>query len=285
MSSPSHSLNSHPVAQHYGKPGLLQAIEAGFINVGKDPTAISVEDLAPVDQFHLGGNKSTLQVAALAAVQPSENVLDVGGGIGGPARYLASSTGCHVTVVDLTEEFIRTGRTLTERVGLSDKVSFVHGNALAMPFPDGSFDLAWTQHATMNIADKNGLYREIFRVLKPGGRFVMHDILAGTGEPLYFPVPWAKTPDISFVFTETVIRSEIEGAGFTPVTWNDESDSGIEWMEERMAAIKTMVARNEPLPPNMTTLLGPQAPTMFANVLRAMREKRLRVIQAIFRKP
>ena len=164
---------------------------------GKDPAALTIEDLAPIDQLHARGSEATLELARLAGITAGMRVLDVGGGLGGPARTLASAFGCSVEVLDLTEEFCRAGEMLTARTGLADLVCFRQGNALKMPYPGAGFDVAWTQHSSMNIADKERLYAEIQRVLRPGGRLALHEILAGPVSPIHFPVPWARDPDLS----------------------------------------------------------------------------------------
>lgn len=164
--------------RHYGRADLLEAILAAVRATGKDPDALTPDDLAPIDQFHTRGKPATIELATLAGLRAGMRVLDVGGGIGGPARTLAAEFGCSVTVLDLTEAYVRTGEAITARLGLSDRVSFRHGSALALPFADGSFDAAWTQHSSMNVADKAQMYAEIRRVLRPGGIFALHEVMA-----------------------------------------------------------------------------------------------------------
>ena len=147
------------VSRHYGWSGLMETIEEEIRRNGIDPTRVTVDELAPVDNYHWHRLAGTLALARVAAITADDSVLDVGGGIGGPARQLAHRYGCRVTVLDLTAEYCAVGERLTAWTHLADQVSFVCGNALAMPFPDGSFDVVWTQHASMNIADKAGLYR------------------------------------------------------------------------------------------------------------------------------
>ncbi|CAA9452538.1 MAG: hypothetical protein AVDCRST_MAG80-2450 [uncultured Rubrobacteraceae bacterium] len=146
-------------------------------------------------------------------------VLDVGGGLGGPARNLASEIGCSVEVLDVTEEFCRAGEILTTRTGLGDLVSFRHASALDMPHPDASFDVVWMQHSSMNIADKERLYAEIHRVLRPGGHLALHEIMAGPVTPIHFPVPWARGPEISFLRPPEEVRALITGIGFEESAW------------------------------------------------------------------
>ena len=180
---------------------------------------MTVDDLAPVDNYHWHRLAGTLALARAAAISAADNVLDVGGGIGGPARQLAHRYGCRVTVLDLTAEYCAVGETLTAWTNLADQVSFVCGNALAMPFPDGNFDVVWTQHASMNIADKPGLYGEMARVVRVGGRLAFFDVLAGPNQPIHFPVPWASDPSFNFLLSPEETRSLIAEAGFREIAW------------------------------------------------------------------
>ena len=195
------------VNRHYGWSGLMETIEDEIRRNGIDPARVTVDELAPVDNYHWHRLAGTLALARAAAITADDSVLDVGGGIGGPARQLAHRYGCAVTVVDLTAEYCAVGETLTAWTNLEDKVSFVCGNALAMPFPDGSFDVVWTQHASMNIADKAGLYREMARVVRVGGRLAFFDVLAGPNQPIHFPVPWASDPSFNFLLTPDETRA------------------------------------------------------------------------------
>ncbi|MDQ6905724.1 MAG: methyltransferase domain-containing protein [Chloroflexota bacterium] len=266
------------VSAHYTSGDLGEKILVGLRATGKDPDALALDDLTPIDQFHLGGKPATLQLIERAGFRPGMRVLDVGGGLGGPARTLATEAGCTVTVLDLSEEFCEVGTMLTARTGLSDAVTFQHGSALAMPFEDGDFDAAWTQHATMNIADKERLYREIHRVLRPGGRLAMHDAMAGPVQPIHFPVPWARDPSISFLRSAEAVRALLDDAGFREIMWADEGPKILAALQKQA----TISAINGPLPLGIQLLVGSQFPTMLENVGRNLRENRLTIVQAVF---
>jgi ubiquinone/menaquinone biosynthesis C-methylase UbiE len=201
------------------------AILDGLRAAGKDPDALTAEDLAPVDQLHSGGRRGTIELLRLAELQPGIRVLDVGGGLGGPARTLAQELDATVVVLDLSREFCRVGELLTRRTGLTDRVSFLHGDALAMPVPDGTFDAVWMQNAGMSIADKDRLYREVYRVLRTGGRFALQEVVAGPAQPLHFPVVWAADASMSFLVTADELRSLLDRIGFTEVAWADVTES------------------------------------------------------------
>lgn len=261
------------VAGHYGKEGLLESIVAALRAAGKDLDRLAVDDLVLFDQFHLRGRDATLELSHLAGLGRGDRVLDVGGGIGGPARTLAGA-GCSVTVLDLTEEFCRAGAALTERVGLAGSVAFRHGSALAMPFEDAAFDVAWTQHSSMNIEDKERLYAEIARVVRSGGRLAIHEIMAGPEAPPYFPVPWAQVPAISFLRPPEAVRRLVQASGFRERAWRDVSEASLAWLRERLAA---------PAPPlGLHLLLGAAAGEMMRNVARNIEERRITVIEGVF---
>lgn len=266
------------IDEHYGRHDVAAAILAAVQAAGKDPAALTADDLAAVDQFHTRGRDATLELAHLAGVTPTMRVLDVGGGLGGAARTLAHRFGCHVTVLDLTEEYCRAGVVLTARLGLADRVSFRHGDAVALPFADASFDLAWSQHSAMNVEDKARLYREIHRVLRPGGRLALHEIMAGPEAPVRFPVPWARTPATSFLRPAASIRALLGDQGFREVTWSDVSAPSLEWFRQRLAA-----GARAGTPPalGLHLLLGSDFSRMFGNLVRNLAEDRISVIAAV----
>ena len=271
------------VREHYDggvtAAAVLDALAAG----GVDPERPSVSDLWPLDQFHSRGHASTLELAELTGIARGDRVLDVGGGIGGPARTLAADLRCRVTVLDLTEAYCRIGEVLTQRTGLADLVDFRVGNALDLPFDDGSLDVVWTQHASMNIADKPTLYAEMRRVLRPGGRLAMHDIVAAPDEPpLHFPVPWAPVAEISFLQPASAVRSMIAGAGLRELAWRDVTAPSMDWFRERVAG----ASRGGPPPVvGLHLLLGRGIGTALATLLRNLEEGRVSVVMGVFEHP
>jgi SAM-dependent methyltransferase len=209
------------IEAYWGRDGLERAILGALAAAGKNLDALTVDDLAPADQFHGGGKPATDRLARLAGLRPGLRVLDVGGGLGGPARTLAAEHGCRVTVVDLTESYVRTGQALTVRLGLADRVTHVHGNALALDAPPGTVDLVWTQNSGMNIEDKERLYAGVARVLGPGGRLALQEPMAGPVQPVVYPVMWARDARSSFLRPPAEMRALIEAAGFRVRAWED----------------------------------------------------------------
>lgn len=264
------------VASHYSAEDALQRIDANLREHGIDPEHPTLEDLAPYDNFHARGLEATLDLIALANFPAGARVVDVGGGLGGPARALASRANVHVTVLDLTPSFVTNGRILSERLGMSDQVDFELGDGTAMPFADESFDGAWTQHSTMNIENKEALYSEIHRELKPGGKLVMQEVMSAKGEPIAYPVPWASSPEFSFLRPATEMRSLIAAAGFRELAWNDESPKVLE-----VLAPPTEDAPAQQ-PPGQMIIFGPAFIERIRNFGANLRGGKVVVIQALF---
>jgi SAM-dependent methyltransferase len=214
--------NLDGVRDHYRATGLTERLRTALAVFGPEDQRLTPRQLASLDQFHTRGLAATTDLAKLAGITADMSVLDIGSGVGGPARALAASHGCLVTGVDLSEPFVDAARYLTERTGQSGQVSFRTASALELPFDDGHFDVVLLQHVAMNIADRARLYREIRRVLKPGGKFATYDVVLRGGE-LHYPVPWARTPDTSFLLTPDATREAVEEAGFRAVVWQDDS--------------------------------------------------------------
>jgi len=202
------------VASHYATEGLEQGILDALKARGLDVDNLHASDLASADQMHLGGRPATVEFAKALNISASEQLIDIGSGQGGPTRTFADVHGCRATGVDLTEDLVKVARSLTRRCHLDDRVSFKLGSALALPFHDGSFDVATVIHVGMNIADKAKLFAEARRVLKPGGRFGVYDVMRVGDGDFPYPMPWAQTAETSFVETPATYRRLLEAAGF-----------------------------------------------------------------------
>jgi sarcosine/dimethylglycine N-methyltransferase len=214
-------IDARVIGGYWERENLAEAILAALKARGSNLGALTTDELAPVDQFHGGGKPITVRLARLAVAGPGMRVLDVGGGFGGPARTLAVEFGCQVTVVDLTESYVRAARMLTARMGLDDRVSHHVGNALDLTFLDGAFDMVWTQNSGMNIADKERLYAGFHRVLRPGGFLALQEPMAGPVQPIVYPVMWARDASTSFLRPPAEMKAVIEGAGFKVRVWDD----------------------------------------------------------------
>jgi SAM-dependent methyltransferase len=269
--------NFEKVATHYGLAGIEERILSALQDEGIDIDALTPKDLSPIDQFHTRGILATREHAALAAPREGMHVLDVGCGIGGPARYLASTYGCRVTGVDLTAEFVAVARMLTERCRLDHFVDFQQANGLDLPFDDSSFDMVWCQNVTMNIEDKAAFYREIARVLKPGGRFTSTEMATGDAGPPHFPLPWARVPEISFLVPQDEMRTALEGAGFTIIEWRDTS-------AEVVAATQSLTEKARHGKLGIALIAGDDTPERVANSGRSLAEGRLSNVMMVAEK-
>lgn len=267
------------VARHYTQGSLektlLAALEAG----GKDPDKLTIDDLSGIDEFHLGWGAATEELAEDLAFTHAMHVLEVGSGIGGPARHLAHALGCTVTGVDLTPEFVQVAEMLTRRCHLSGRVSFVQASALAMPFEAARFDGATLLHVGMNIKDKVALFKEVRRVLKPGARFGVYDIMSAGKGDLPYPMPWAMTPDTSFVEAPGHYRQALAKAGFSIELERSHRDLALRIGREMKE--KASLNGGSPLGPQV--LMGPSASQRLGNVMAALAEGLIAPVEMITR--
>jgi ubiquinone/menaquinone biosynthesis C-methylase UbiE len=261
------------VREHYNALNLTTRIKAALATIAAEEQTLRIDQIAPLDQFHTRGVLATAELAAAAGLEPSTRVLDVGCGIGGPARYLAATFGCRVTGVDLSPSFIDAANYLTRRCGLSDRATFQVGDALHLPFEDGAFDVIFLQHVAMNIADRSSLYAGMRRMLAPGGRFATYDLVRRDGDVVY-PAPWARDASTSFLLSEGDTRIALEQAGFRTVVWRDDTPAAVQWF-------KAVMTGPPPNGLNLGIVVGPDFQAMTANLSRNIGENRLGVLTAV----
>jgi ubiquinone/menaquinone biosynthesis C-methylase UbiE len=269
-------MDDKAISKHYGISGILDSILSGLESSGKKLESLEPNDLSPIDEFHTRGKESTVEIANLAQIQPNHNILDVGCGLGGSARYIANEYGCSVTGVDLTDEYVDVAKKLTELVKLTDKVSFKQASALELSFPSEKFDIVWTEHTQMNIADKEKFYSELSRVLKPNGRLVFHDIF-GTNNTLYYPTPWAEHESLSSLCTQEEAREAIEKTDFTIEKWIDKSKLSMEFFKEMVNKVQS----SGPPPLGFHLLMGKTAKEKLQNQARNLEENKVTIIQGV----
>jgi ubiquinone/menaquinone biosynthesis C-methylase UbiE len=270
------------ISAHYARGDLLGRLRAALLADGVDPDHPTIEALAPYDHFHGRGLEATEELADLLTVSLDDHILDIGSGIGGPARYIAQRFGARITGIDLTAEFCEVARHLTQVLGLEDRVDFKQGDALAMPFADASFDGAYSMNVSMNIADKAGFYAEIHRVLRPGAWLVLSEIAQGPGGAPAYPTPWARTAESSFLATPEQTREGLEAAGFTVSSLRETAEQSLAYGARSRATVE----RGEK-PPHRAVMLihGEIAQDAMANTARGLAEARIVPIEVLCRKP
>ena len=263
----------------YAPIDIPARIVARLIEAGRDPEHLTREDLANFDEFHAGGRDSTRELARLAAIAEGSKVLDIGCGIGGPARTLAAEFGCQVTGIDLTEGYCQAARMLAAKLGLDGQVSFHCADALDLPFAAESFDIVWSQNTWMNIEDKARFMHEVVRVLRPGGVFALESILAGAVAGIHLPVLWAESPALNFLVTEAEAKALLSGAGLQEHIWLDTTQRSIALQRKR----QEINEREGPPLLSLNMLVPMNFRTKVENVLRNNLEDRTRTVQAIYR--
>jgi ubiquinone/menaquinone biosynthesis C-methylase UbiE len=266
------------VSGHYSRGVLRARLRAALADDGADPHHPTLDALAPYDQFHGRGLDATIEIADALTIGAADHILDIGSGIGGPARYFANRFGCRVTGIDLTAEFCEIARELTDALGLEARVDFNVGDALAMPFPNERFDGAYSMNVSMNIGDKPALYREIHRVLKPGAWLVLSEIARGADKDPEYPTPWASSARTSFLASPEATRSCLIAAGFNVVRIRSTREQAL----AAIAPARAMVDRGEKPPHRAVALIhGELASTAAANTARALADGRLDPIEVL----
>jgi len=258
--------NQH-VDDHYGYGKLLAAIRAGLQRLGKTPQTATIDDLAPADEFHIGGRQASLEFIDQLKLERGNHTLDVGCGLGGTARFIASHYGCRVTGIDLTTEFVKTGRELCDWVGLADRVVLHQGDALAMPFAEASFDAATMLHVGMNIPDKADLFNQVAHVLKRGSIFGIYDIMKMSDENLDYPLPWASDLTVNSLGTMEQYSQALTSAGFEILAYRDRRAFAMEFFDE---ARRKAAQREGPPPLGVHIAMGGDAPTKIKNMVDSL---------------
>lgn len=270
------------VQDHYTTGALTKRVKQALRELGTDPDQATADDLKACDEFHTGGVAATDLLVESLTVTADTRVLDIGSGIGGPARYFANRYGCHATGIDLTQEFVDCAAELSAMVGLSDRTRFQQGSALDLPFADGSFELALLLHVGMNIEDKALLTKEAARVLAPGGTFAVFDVMGGTvSEPLVFPLPWSTVAETSFVVPPGAYKDAATAAGLELVQETDRTQFAKDFFAQVFAAI----AKDGPSPLGIHLMMGDTAGQKIKNYVANLNAGRIAPTELIFRRP
>ncbi len=274
--------STKPLEQHYATDGLKARLDESLANAGLMAGSVDWTKLAQLDQFHTRGLAAVKELADILNPKAGESVLDLGSGFGGPARYLAAVHDCQVTGIELTQAYVDISNYLSELTGLADKTRFIQGDATTLPFDDESFDLAWTIHVSMNIKDKDGFYRGVYRTLKKGGKFAIYDIVQGEGGQVIYPAPWSPTEEFSFLSTIAETESLLKSAGFKPLKLEDATQDVLTWFDQMVAAPPAEVGAEKRV--TMTDVIGSHIVPMLKNLGRNYKEGRTRAVMAVVQK-
>jgi len=269
------------IRAYYSPEDLLNKIKTALVESGRGLENLTLDDLQPVDEFHIRGQVATMELIKLSGFSADMHILDIGCGIGGSARRLADVVGCRVTGVDLSEHYISTADAISSLVSMEDKVEFRAGNALDLPFSDATFDGIWSLQMNMNIIDKVDWLREQYRVLKPGGRLVLYEVCGNVNVPPYFPVPWAQDSTMSNLALPEVFRDHIIAAGFNVEAWHDKTSLA----REAFAQVPEPGGNHELPELGVHLLVGRDILYKAYNLKRNLEEKRVSLIEAVVFKP
>jgi MPBQ/MSBQ methyltransferase len=269
------------IHRYYSPNDLYNQIIEGLNEIGKELSQVTLDDLQPVDEFHIRGSTATKELIKLSGFTPDMHILDVGCGIGGSTRRLSHETGCCVTGIDLSDEYIDTAERLTQLLNMQERVKFHAASALELPFDDNSFDGVWSIQMGMNIEDKLSWLKEVYRVLKPGGRAILYEVLGNKNTPVHFPVPWAQDDSMSFLVPPESWRELVTAAGFEIEVWNDKTDLA------QIAFSQMTEPQGEPNLPELGVhlLVGNDILTKAYNLHRNLDEERVSLIEAVAVKP
>lgn len=269
------------IHRYYSPNDLFNNIVEALQKLGTDLSRVTLDDLKPVDEFHIRGDVATKELIRLSGFTSDMHILEVGCGVGGSARRLSHETGCRVTGVDLSEEYIEAARQLTALLNLQERVTFQAGSALALPYDDSTFDGAWSIQMNMNVEDKLSWLKEVYRVLKPGGRAVLYEVCGHKNTPVHFPVPWAQDSSMSFLVPPEPFRDLLRSAGFEIEVWHDKTDLA----GEAFAEVAKPVGEPDLPVLGVYLLVGRDIKTKAYNLRRNLEEERVSLIEAVAVKP
>lgn len=266
---------------YYSPNDLYNKILDGLNAMGKELSEVTIDDLQPVDEFHIRGHVATNELIKLSRFTPDMHILDVGCGVGGSTRRLCHEAGCHVTGIDLSDEYIDAAERLTQLLDMEERVTFHAASALEMPFDDDSFDGAWSIQMNMNVEDKLSWLQEVWRVLKPGGRAVLYEVCGNKNTPVYFPVPWAQDGSMSFLVPPEPFREIISSAGFDIEVWNDKTNLA----QQAFAHMAEPVGEPDLPELGVHLLVGNDILTKAYNLRRNLDGERVSLIEIVAVKP
>ncbi|MDY0219914.1 MAG: methyltransferase domain-containing protein [Desulfobacterium sp.] len=267
------------IENHYSSDDLELKIRAALELAGKDPDRLELKEISIIDQLHTGGHLATQTLGERCGLASTDKILDAGCGIGGSSRFLSKHFNSSVTGIDLVEAFVRVARMLTRAAGLENRVSFIQGDLEDLDIQESTFDVVWCQHTLMNISDKQKTFNEFYRVLKPGGRLILHEIVQKENQEIHLPVPWANSHLISFLETREHLTSLAAETGFTPDFINDATDQAKKWWQKVLAAAPKKGDPPRPLGPHI--IFGNNGKEFGRTMTANLHENRIGLMEAL----
>jgi ubiquinone/menaquinone biosynthesis C-methylase UbiE len=274
-------VNRSAVSDHYARNGLVAAIRDGVFRLGKTTATVTIDDLAPVDEFHIGGRKATKELLAQLEISAADSLIDIGCGLGGAARLVATQYKCRVTGFDLTRDFVDAGNTLCEWVGVEDRVSLCHASALSIPAAEGSYSCGYMLHVGMNIPDKTKLFAEAARVMRPGARFGVYDVMRTADGELGYPLPWATGPESNALAWREDYLTALQAAGFEILAERNRRDVALAYFAAQQ---KKTNAPQKPEPLGLHILLGERRPAQVRNMMEGVSAGLIAPVELIARR-
>lgn len=269
------------MSEHWGKGDVYSRILDTMELAGIDPNSVTVEQLAPVDHFHARGFPATIELADALPIKEGDRLVDIGCGLGGPARYLAKRFNCHVDGIDITVPFVDAANKLSALVGMDDAVECLHGDGQKLPYDDELFDGGYALHVTMNVPDRNVFFGEALRVLRPGAFFALTEHgLGEVGEP-HHPMPWSEDGSGAYLMRPADTVAALKKAGFTEI---EVTNTGEKYLQGYKRAIE-LAEKGEAPVFGTHILLGKLAPQIVRNAARNIEERRTHPVQIICFKP
>ncbi len=270
------------VIEHYSSQNISSKIESALKEAGKDLENLEVKDFSVIDQLHTGGHLATIEIVKKANLSSGAKLLDAGCGIGGSSRLLAKEFQFQVTGIDIIDEFIKTAKFLTGKVGLENLTEFKQGSILDLPLPDNIYDAALSQHTLMNIKDKDVVLREFNRILKSEALLLLHEVVQKNDHPIDLPVPWAQSHNISFLNTWEKLLKICQNAGFELVFFSDKIKQAEQWWLKVKEATEKFSKSPRPLGSHI--IFGYNGKKFGTTMLSNIQNNRITVIEAVLKK-
>lgn len=270
------------IETHYTHGDLLKTLELVFNELGQMPDSVTMEQLAAIDEFHIGGRQATTHLIEQVQFADQVKLLDIGCGLGGTTRYLASHYDSQVIGIDLTAEYLNVGKLFNQNLGLTDKINLLQASALSLPFAEQTVDGVTMLHVGMNIEDKQKLFSEVFRCLRKKSYFLIYDVMQSNEGEIFYPLPWSSTAKNSYLASIETYQKALIEAGFEIHKINNRREFSINYFNQQAEVIKA--DRVKPTL-SLQTLIRDDAKSKFSNLIQQIKSNVLAPVEIIAIKP